>query len=567
LCGGTLEGARILHALYPALNILAYRKDTPRAVANLVVIEAPGKIDSLTYALRRGRFGDFHILATRGHLYEMPDSFSPLGIDLRLQETARAPKNADAMGAISDWAFRAERVLIATDADQEGDVLAWDIAQIVQNHGNVWRVRLRSLDTEGVLLAFANPEPVRARDAWPGTTRRILDRLIGATFTLDGDANGFTAGRVQSALLGVAATSRLPVGEATLVLPACDDKDHFIATFQVFHDTREEAKKLVDRSREFIEQKRCVKLGKIAPTDDFVPWNYGEAVLNIATATGRSLDEASESMQRLYEHGRMSYPRSSAHSLTGEALSRLQRVAQDHGVRFDAGKLPVFSRRGRHTHESPRPLSSQVDVCAPLLLLSGDEATLALITRHLLACGQPHLIHRPDPSTLPDWAQTLDFSRRISQWLRPWPRRPAAPQIKDYSVGEVAMRILLEQGLGRPSTLVGHAQRFASRGLCLSDTMRPTDKAQDWLAQTPMNLLDPSTSRAIEAMIDESADLGDQATPPAQLVSGILERLGLWERVEALLTAGPQIGPKPGLIERVTPMAPRPSPSGTATGS
>lgn len=529
---------------------MAY-KQAPRATANLVVIEAPGKLAALTAALRRGRLEDFHVLATRGHLFDMPDGFTPLGIDRRLTETARAPKNPDGINLIASWGLKSERLLIATDADQEGDVLAWDVAQILPDHPNVWRVRLRALDIDSVLQAFSNPEPVRLRDAWPGATRRLVDRLIGAAFTADGDHAGFAAGRVQSALLGATTSVRLPLGEATLVLPACDGKDPFVATVPVYPETRDRLAELVERSAAFVRAEGCVKLGKVEPAEDYVPWNYGEAVLSIAQATDRSLPEVADTLQRLYEGGRMSYPRSTAHALTGEGIARLQDIAHGHGVKIDADRLPAFSRRGRHTHESLRPLAGKVDVCAPLLLLSADDAALALITRHLIACAQPHATHRPDPATLPEWARDpkLDFSRRVCQWLRPWPRRPAAANLRVYPTSEVAMRTLLEHDLGRPSTQVRHATKFESRSL-LTSAMEPSAKARLWLEQTPQTLLDPRTSAAIEAMIDDAADLGGDALAPAQLARGILERLGLWSQIEAILEAPAQPNVRSGLVER-----------------
>lgn len=508
----------------------------PRAVANLVVIEAPGKITALTGALRRAGLSDFHVLATSGHIFEMPEGLDPVGIDHSLTEVDRAIGKQKVADSIRDWAARADRVLVASDADQEGDVLAYDVASLLPAHPSVHRVRLRSLDLDGVTSAFASPEPIEERDAWPGTTRRIVDRLIGATFSRAGaeGAARMGAGRIQSSLLGVASRSVLAHSEAIIALRACDKRDPFVARIPMTWENEERLRELVERAQEFEASGRCVDVGSVHAAPDFEPWAYGEAVLNISRATERSLDSVSHSMQRLYENGRMSYPRSSARAITGDGLAFVAKIADAHSVKFDAGRLPAFARRGRHAHESPRPLSGRVDISSALLLLSPDEAVLSLLARHLLACGQPHHLHKPDPARIPEWARGLKLERRVCQWLTPWPRRPATSTVRERPMDELALELLIANKLGRPSTLIAHAQKFASRGL-LDDKAQLSPRGRAWLEQTPDVLLDPATSARIEQTIDASAETNDPGSAPEMLARRILSELGLWERVQPLL--------------------------------
>jgi DNA topoisomerase-1 len=324
------------------------------------------------------------------------------------------------------------------------------------------------------------------------------------------------------------------MARATLSLRACDKRDPFIAVLDVFPENRERVMELVELCKEYERSGDCVKLGPVQAAENFQPWSYGEAVLAVARATDRKIDAVSQSMQRLYEGGRMSYPRSSASAVTGDGLASISKIADANGVRFDPSKLPMFSRTQRHAHESPRPISGQVDISSPLLVLSNDEATLSLLARHLLACGQPHAIHRPDPNALPQWARGIVFERKVCQWLRPWPRRPASPGVRELPIEEAAMELLITNGLGRPSTLVNHAIKFASRGL-LDSTMSLTDKAREWISGTPQVLLDVTTSKRIEALIDQSAERDDPDSAPPRLVRSILDHFGLWQDVSPKL--------------------------------
>lgn len=509
---------------------------TPRAINTLVVIEAPGKIAALTFALRKAGMTDFHIQATSGHLLDMPDMLMPSGIDRNLVETGRFIRNVPMAEAVMGWAAKSQRVLIACDADQEGDVLAWDIAQLIPKHQNVQRVRLRALDFDSVVDTFSHPEPVNLKDSWPGATRRILDRLIGCSFSrfnLEQDSD-VSVGRIQSGLLGAVSQERIPFAEAIIALPCCDGKDPFVAVLPVYEDNEDAVRELVHLGEQFAKEGHCVPLGEIVEAPDFQPWNYGEAVLAVAEATDRSILEVSHSMQRLYENGKMSYPRSASPAMTGDGLSCVDNIADHHGVRFDAARPPKFSRNSRHAHEAPRPLRADVDISSPLLIMSPDQAALSLIARHLLACGQPHALHRPDPASLPSWAAGLSFERKVCLWLRPWPRRKAVTGFRTRPREEAMMRLLLKHNLGRASTQVLHAIKFAGRDL-LDEKMRMTDKARAWIELTPAVLLDPTTSASIEALIDGAADRHEHNESPPQAVKNILDYFGLWEAMETVL--------------------------------
>lgn len=513
-----------------------------RAIRNLVLIEAPGKLNALTFALKRAGLEDFHLLATQGHIMDYPTDLRNLGIDRTLQEPGRKVVKPQIVETIRQWAERAERVLIATDADQEGDVLAQDLVdQVIQGHTNVQRVRLRALDPAGIASAFSNPEPVQARDAWPGAARRIMDRLIGAAFSNVNEVvrSDISVGRVQSGLLGAAAAQALPLGRVTLALPAQDSRSPFVATVDVFPNNRDHAKDLLEKCKRFAEEGGKIATGQTEPAPALKPWCYGEGVLAIAAATGRSIQDVATSMQRLYEDGRMSYPRSGANAITPDALGKIDRVADRHGVRFDGTRVAQFTRQTRHAHESPHPLSADVDLSSPLLLLSQDEAVLSMLARHLVACGQPHVFHKPDPASMPEWvnAARLDFKRKSSLWMTPWPRRKAETGFKDLGAEEHALGLLLTHGLGRPSTQVGHAVKFSAREMFTAE-MVLSGRARAWIAGTPSVLLDPAVSARMEQLINDCAESGSEMPHPSVMVRGLLEGLGLWQRIESTVGRG-----------------------------
>jgi hypothetical protein len=530
---------------------------TPRAVSTLIVIEAPGKVPALTIALKRAGLDDFYILATKGRLLDTPDDLARIGVDRNLAESARVARNPEIIDSLVQWAAAAKNIWVACDADQEGDGLAWDIAQVLPRHTNLQRVRLRALDAAGVQHAITHAEPLSYRDSWPYTTRRVLDRLVAFAFArskVEGESDPAIA-RVQFGLIGALEREQIPYAEATIALKACDGRGPFVAVIPVFEHNEDDVHRLIAFAEDFESEGRCLKVGSAEPAPDFKPWSYGDAILAIAQATGRDIEQAAHSLQRLYESGLLSYPRSGSHAVSGEALACIAAVADNAGARFDASRVEAFVRAARHANESVRPLTADVDITKPLLMLPPDQAALSMVARHLLACGQPHAIHRPEQSAIPEWAEALNLERTLCQWLCPWPRRHAVTGLRPIPQEEAAFRMLMKYQLGRPLTQVRHAVLFASQGF-MDERLQITDKARRWVDGAPQVLRDPRTSSAIEGLINAGADEGEFAEPPPQVVRKVIDFLGVWDAMAALLEA-PAKDVQSGLLGARTDEKPR----------
>lgn len=182
----------------------------------VVVIEAPGKVESLTAILRRLGYG-WRVVATRGHFYRGPASLWPLAITSRYEETGRRADTRTERTLRE--AAKGRAVLVATDDDAEGDVIARDVAGVVCGlASSIVRIRVRSITPEGVRAALDAPESMDSRLARQGDARRILDRLIGHTFS----RKGAPAGRILTPLLASLRRRAPVVGVVRLVVPSSD---------------------------------------------------------------------------------------------------------------------------------------------------------------------------------------------------------------------------------------------------------------------------------------------------------------------------------------------------------
>jgi len=463
----------------------------------LFVIEAPGKARQLEQIL--SAIGvDARVQATRGHLYEMPERLTPLGIDSAFREFKRNLRDPILGHRIREEAKAADRVIIATDADAEGDVIAWDVTELISDiHSDPLRVRLRGMDEDSVRESIDEAKPVSKRDAIPGRTRAIIDRMIGATFSHDGIA----VGRVGTALLGLVASSSPSVRRLRLVAPSKDGGRPWIAECDV---------------KEPITEKIAMRLAATPlPALDFnggkvdlvtPPGHMGDIMVRAGDRLDMSPKEAERSLQRLYEAGRMSYPRSGSRGISKGVLNKVAKALKQAGYKFD--ETIVQGKNDDDVHDAPYPIG-RIEVQRDPLKQGHEEGLRTMIGRDLIKSGQkhftqaaatntigPHLIAKGFPAAVAEYVANLHWRREEG------PRYPGQETWPDSEVitrrsDTVLLEAAVKAGLGRPSTWASHIESFMKRGL-VDDELRLTAKGKEWIAGSPPALLDPRVSAAIE---------------------------------------------------------------------
>ena len=193
----------------------AKRRKAPSAVSDapdaapakggaLVIVESPTKAKTIGKYLGRG----YTVKATVGHLRDLPKR--ELGVDV---ENGFTPKyvtikeKAKTLAEIKKAAKAADRVLLATDPDREGEAIAWHVASQLNgggNNGKVRRVLFHEITKDAVAQALANPLDIDQRKVDAQQARRVLDRLVGykaSPLLWKSIKTGLSAGRVQTVAL------------------------------------------------------------------------------------------------------------------------------------------------------------------------------------------------------------------------------------------------------------------------------------------------------------------------------------------------------------------------------
>ena len=183
---------------------------------NLVIVESPAKAKTINKYLGPG----YEVLASYGHVRDLPpkdgsvapdDDFKMIWqVDSRAQprinEIAKALKGAD-------------KLILATDPDREGEAISWHLLEILKDKGaisgkKIERVVFNAITKQSVADAMANPREIDEALVDAYLARRALDYLVGFTLSpvlwrkLPGSRS---AGRVQSVSLRLVCDRELEI--------------------------------------------------------------------------------------------------------------------------------------------------------------------------------------------------------------------------------------------------------------------------------------------------------------------------------------------------------------------
>ena len=183
---------------------------------NLVIVESPAKAKTINKYLGP----DFEVLASYGHVRDLPSKDGSVLPD----EDFAMSWEVDARGAkrlseIAEAAKRADRVILATDPDREGEAISWHVLEVLQKKKalkdtQVERVTFNAITKAAVLEAMANPRQLDMELVEAYLARRALDYLVGFTLSpvlwrkLPGARS---AGRVQSVALRIVVDRELEI--------------------------------------------------------------------------------------------------------------------------------------------------------------------------------------------------------------------------------------------------------------------------------------------------------------------------------------------------------------------
>src|SRR3989304_7699733 len=353
---------------------------------NLVIVESPTKARTI------GRFlgDDYKVIASMGHIYDLPKS--KLGVDVENKfdpEYVLIESKKNIIDDLKKESKKAERIIMATDLDREGEAIAFHIAKNLDKK-NIDRIIFHEITQEAIDEALSNPKKINEDLVDAQTARRVLDRLVGyklSPILWQKVRRGLSAGRVQSVALRLiverekeiekfvsekywtihAVFEKKEKGEFELI-EILGEKIEFQKTFKLYDgeykvtqtnlNKKGKAKEMVAELGKsgFIVSDVVKKQAKRSPGPPFTTSTLQQ---DASRRFGYSGKRTMSLAQKLYEEGFITYHRTDSVSMANQAIFSIRNyVEKQYGDKY-LPKKPRFDKTkqklAQEAHEAIRP--------------------------------------------------------------------------------------------------------------------------------------------------------------------------------------------------------------------
>lgn len=173
---------------------------------NVVIVESPAKAKTINKYLGSG----YEVVASFGHVRDLPAKDGSVDPEADFAMIWEADgRGAKRISEIAKLVKDADKVILATDPDREGEAISWHLLEALREKRvlkdkPVERVTFNAITKQAVLEAMAHPRAIDTALVDAYLARRALDYLVGFTLSpvlwrkLPGAKS---AGRVQSVAL------------------------------------------------------------------------------------------------------------------------------------------------------------------------------------------------------------------------------------------------------------------------------------------------------------------------------------------------------------------------------
>ena len=175
----------------------------------LIIVESPTKEKSFAKYLKDQK-DKYVIASSKGHIRDLATSGKGgLGVDLEngFKPTYRISRKQDKDKVVKELEVavkKADKVILATDPDREGESIAWHLADTLKlDVETTERIEFFEITKEKILAALDNPRKINMDMVQSQEARRILDRIVGFMLSkiLNKKVHAPAGGRVQSVAL------------------------------------------------------------------------------------------------------------------------------------------------------------------------------------------------------------------------------------------------------------------------------------------------------------------------------------------------------------------------------
>jgi DNA topoisomerase-1 len=355
---------------------------------NVVIVESAAKAKAINKYLG----SSFKVLASYGHVRDLPpkDGSVEPNNDFQMHWDVDA-RSQKVMREIAAAVKNADKLILATDPDREGEAISWHILRILEERKAlrkgvpVERVTFNAVTKQSVLDAFKSPRSIDAPLVEAYLARRALDYLVGFTLSpvlwrkLPGARS---AGRVQSVALRLVCDREAEIEafktdeywtiEATMATNAGEEFGARLSSIDGRKldklDIKDEASATAIKAAIEKGAFKIVRVEKKAvKRNPYPPFATSTLQMDASRKLGFSAKQTMQLAQRLYEGvdidgetvGLITYMRTDGVTIIPEAINSIRGlIAREYSQRFVAPFIREYKTKAKNAqeaHEAVRP--------------------------------------------------------------------------------------------------------------------------------------------------------------------------------------------------------------------
>ena len=383
---------------------------------SLLIVESPTKVKTIQQYLG----SEYDVLSCVGHVKDLPKN--DLGIDIENHfkiELSVLPDKKKFISELRKKSKTAERVLIATDPDREGEAIAAHLATEVPEE-KIERVQFTEITKAGISEGINNIREIDKDLVAAQTARRVIDRLVGYKVspvlwaTLQSNMNfvktNLSAGRVQSAAVKIivdrdrlrAKFIRSNFFDLRSELTKAGETNTFNATLRKIdgvkiassNDFDSQTGELKNSDVLLLSESQADELVKELQSSDWTvtdikekprtsnpkpPFTTSTLQQEASRKLRSSARQTMSTAQKLYENGFITYMRTDSTHLSEEAIAGSRNVIKKlYGKDYLPDKAIEYStkvRNAQEAHEAIRPAHREFRSVDDVQKVLGDDAS------------------------------------------------------------------------------------------------------------------------------------------------------------------------------------------------
>lgn len=480
--------------------------------SRLVIVESPAKCKKIEEYLGAG----YTCVATYGHLRTIP-SLQHININDKFQPNYEIIDEAIKKRQIEilrKHIQKTDEVIIASDSDREGEMIAQTIIDLFHLPANTKRIVFNEITQSALQYAIQHPRTIDTHLVNAQKTRQILDVLVGFKISPilwkliahpKGKNHTLSAGRCQTPALKLVYENQQEIDNATPSL-IYNTVGYFTKQNLPFElnkplNQEDDVVSFLDESIAFSHVYSCsvpIQTHK-SPPKPFTTSRIQQVASNIYRYSPK---ETMRICQQLYEAGHITYMRTDSEQYCEEFLDTAKAYITNTYSETHLGDIYTKSSNkprknkefSQEAHEAIRPtllslqtLSDEIDAkqrkMYKLIWTNTVESCMAdavywSITAKITAPLERHYLYSSELMHFPGWKIIQqDFSRENSEYhylqtikhmtTLPYKKicaRATLTGTKSHYTEARLVQLLEDKGLGRPSTFSTILDKLIDRG-------------------------------------------------------------------------------------------------------